>query len=462
MKKIVLVVVLIFFVLAAIYYSFTGAVNHTPYLNESYYTLTMSRLDTLIRKSAMVHGKLEAGFARLNITPAINAEKDDATRGAFRVMPLAGYGHRDGRPAEGTHDSLYVKALALRVHDQLIVMLGSDLLIMPPEVTDSVAAHLKKNAGLTRSQLFLSATHTHSSVGAWASGFVGSEFAGEENPQVRRWLTQQIENCIIRARSDLKPAHLASVQFQAPAYVKNRLVGRQGRVNDVFNFIIIEQYGGKRGIVGAYAAHATTLGASNMLFSGDYPGYWQRKLEKNGLDMAIFFAGTVGSHGPVSKGSGFERARYIGESLADSVQEHLNKPLWLEDIGFKYLSLRVRLPEFHIRVSMERHLCTALSQQLLPLPDDVWIQALRLGDLVWVTTPCDFSGEFAIDLQNDLYRKGFKTAISSFNGGYVGYVIPGKYFYLKEYESFTMGWFGPYLGAYMVDLIERLSNSVIQ
>jgi hypothetical protein len=120
------------------------------------------------------------------------------------------------------------------------------------------------------------------------------------------------------------------------------------------------------------------------------------------------------------------------------------------------------LPEFHIRISLERHLCTALSRQLLPLHSDVWIQAVRLGDLVWVTTPCDFSGEFAIDLQNDLYRQGFKTAISSFNGDYVGYVIPGKYFYMKKYESFTMAWFGPNLGAYLVDLIERLTNAVIQ
>lgn len=462
MKKIVLVVLVIILVVVAVYYALTGSVIHTPYLNESYYALTMSRLDSLNEQSVLVRGKLEAGFARINITPVINAEKDDAAQGVFRVMPLAGYGDRDGRPAEGTHDSLYVKALALRVNDQLIVMVGSDLLIMPPEVTDSVAAHLKKYAGLSRSQLFLSATHTHSSVGAWASGFVGSEFAGEENPDVRRWLTQQIETCILQARSDLKPAHLTTVQFEAPDYVKNRLVGRQGKVNDVFNFIVIEQYDGKRGIVGAYAAHATTLGGSNMLFSGDYPGYWQRKLEKNGLDMAIFFAGTVGSHGPVGKGSGFERAEYIGEGLADSVQKYMQAPAWQEEIGFKYLSLRVRLPEFHIRISLERHLCTALSRQLLPLHTDVWIQAVRLGDLVWVTTPCDFSGEFAIDLQNDLYRQGFKTAISSFNGDYVGYVIPGKYFYMKKYESFTMAWFGPNLGAYLVDLIERLTNAVIQ
>ena len=460
MKKTLIVIASIIILIVLTFYLATGTVDHTPYLNDSYYALSLSRLDSIQKKAVTVDDSLYAGFARINITPGINAEEDDARQGVFKSMPLAGYGDREGRPAEGTHDSLFVKVIALRVSDQLIFMLGSDLLIMPPEITDSLADRLDKETDIKRSQLFLSATHTHASFGAWATGFVGSEFAGEENPAVRRWLTGQILNCLQQARADLRPARISSASFSAPAQVKNRLVGDRGRVNDAFTFLFIEQSGGKKAVIGAYSAHATTLGAKNMLFSGDYPGYWQRKLERSGIDLAVFFAGTVGSHGPVSSGSGFERAERIGDALADSVLNHMSDLEWQDRVRMKYLSCLVRLPEFHVRVSLERHLCTALSRQLLPLPEDVWLQAVRVGDLVWVTTPCDFSGEFAIDLQNDLNLKGFKSAISSFNGGYVGYVIPRKYFYMKKYESFTMAWFGPNLGDYFVDLIYRITDSV--
>jgi hypothetical protein len=90
----------------------------------------------------------------------------------------------------------------------------------------------------------------------------------------------------------------------------------------------------------------------------------------------------------------------------------------------------------------------------------VFLQAVRISDLVWVTTPSDFSGEYALDLKNSLHRMGYKSIVSSFNGAYVGYVIPRKYFYLDEYESRTMAWFGPNLGDYMMDIIFRMTRAV--
>jgi hypothetical protein len=47
----------------------------------------------------------------------------------------------------------------------------------------------------------------------------------------------------------------------------------------------------------------------------------------------------------------------------------------------------------------------------------------------------DFSGEYALQIKNALAVKGFKPNITSFNGNYVGYIIPGRYYYLNEYES---------------------------
>jgi len=60
-----------------------------------------------------------------------------------------------------------------------------------------------------------------------------------------------------------------------------------------------------------------------------------------------------------------------------------------------------------------------------------------------------------------LAGKGYEAIISSFNGSYVGYIIPGKYFYLDHYESKLMGWFGPTMGDYTMDLIDQMISAII-
>ena len=96
----------------------------------------------------------------------------------------------------------------------------------------------------------------------------------------------------------------------------------------------------------------------------------------------------------------------------------------------------------------------------MPKPQNAYLQALRIGNLIWITTPCDFSGEYAVQIKNALAAKGFSANVTSFNGSYVGYIIPGRYFYLDEYEPKIMGWFGPNLGEYTVQLIRQITDIV--
>jgi hypothetical protein len=93
-------------------------------------------------------------------------------------------------------------------------------------------------------------------------------------------------------------------------------------------------------------------------------------------------------------------------------------------------------------------------------PENVYLQAFRVDNMIWISTPGDFSGEYALQIKNNLAVKGFDSNITSFNGKYVGYIIPGRYYYLDEYESKIMGWFGPNMGDYTMDLISRLTRIV--
>jgi neutral ceramidase len=459
MKKIFIAAGILIAFVGIIYIASTEKTDTTPYFESSYFKTSSTRADSLAKLIFPTCDSLYAGFARVSITPRLNSNEDNIQEGKFRQMPLAGYGARKGRASTGIHDSIFVKAVALKAGHDTIVFIGADLLIMPPNITDSVMKLLAPE-GIRREQIFFSATHSHSSLGAWGSGFIGEQFAGKENKNLERWLAIRVAEAVLLSLHDLQPASIGSGNFNAGSYTRNRLIGDLGTKNDDFSFFCIEQNGMKKAVIGSFSAHATTLGDENMEISADYPGYWERSIEKATGGLALFCAGSMGSQSPVGEGSGFDKSRFIGEALADSLICHLNDVSMSKKVMFSALSLKMALPEYHFRITSKLNLSSFLSKKLMPRPVNVYLQIARIGDLVWITTPSDCSGEYALQIKNSLSAKGFRSNITSFNGNYVGYIIPGRYYYLDEYESRLMGWFGPNMGDYTVDLIGKLIKIV--
>ncbi len=458
-RILIVIVILIAFIGAVLCYSLSS-VDKTPYFETEYYSNTIAGLNTALSENIEVKGNIRAGFSRVNITPVVTHGKEDPANGVFNAVPLAGFSD-SGESAIGAHDSIFVKAVAIKVNEKLVVMVGADLLLMPPEVADSVAIILKRHSGLTREQLYFGATHTHSSIGAWSTGFLGEKSAGKYQAPVVSWLSHKIKDAILKAVSDLQLAKVGSGYFHAPNFIRNRIIGDTGRLNDKFTFISIEQQNGRKAIVGSFAAHATILGSWNKELSGDYPGYFQRKLEEDAVDLALFFAGTVGSHTNKGEGSGFERARLIGESLADSVIRNLNSLQLTDEVTFSNVTSAVQIPKLQIiRISDGICLSPKVGEMLLPRINKTYIQAIKLNNLIWITLPVEFSGECAIDLKNALEIAGYNSMFTSFNGQYLGYVVPGKYYYYDTYETSLMSWFGPGMGDYVEELNYTICNSL--
>ncbi len=459
MKRFGLILGSILGILLVIFFLSTSSVDSTPFYKSDYYNKTETRIDSL--KSAFIanNDSIEAGFSKISITPSLNNAEDQYLEGKFKETPLAGYGARKGKPATGVHDSVFVKAAALKINNKTFVIVGADLLIMPPNIIDEVTLLLAQK-GIQRHQVFYSASHSHSSLGGWGPGFIGEQFAGKENKNISKWMVLQISKAVTAAIADLHPARIGTGNFSAANFTRNRLSGESGTKNSDFIFVSIEQFGRKKAVIGSFSAHSTTLGDENMQFSADYPGYWERKMEQTSVDIAIFCGGSVGSQSPSGEGKGFDKPRLIGESLADSLNLHLPKVQMNDQVTLSALSLKMFLPEYHIRATTKLNLSTWLSEKLMPVPQNVYLQTLRIGNLIWITTPCDFSGEYALQIKNGLAAKGFSANVTSFNGSYVGYIIPGRYFYLDEYEPKIMGWFGPNMGEYTVQLIRQMTDIV--
>jgi Neutral/alkaline non-lysosomal ceramidase, N-terminal len=458
-RNVLIIFSVIFMLIAAILYYSISFIDTTPYYETQYYSNTIENLNNSLSIRKMVDGNLKSGFGRINITPKIVDGVQNPSEGEFNQIRLAGYG--DGQNAKGVHDSVYVKAIAIDIDDNLIILISADLLMMPYKLVQKVEEKLKNYSSISREQLFFGATHTHASVGNCIPGYVGEEFEGEYQPEVVEWLSNKITEVILKSVSDLKPSKIASDFIHAPDLVANRINRKTGRLNDKLTIAAIRQLNGRNAAIGIFAAHATTLGAWNDQISCDYPGYFQRSLENKGVDMAMFFAGTVGSHTNKGKGSKFDRSKYVGEALADSANIILSRMKYSENVDFSTISTEIEVPKLQvIYITDGLRLSSEIGKELMPEIKSTYLQAVLMNNLLWITMPCELSGEYAIDLHNALELEGFNSAITSFNGQYLGYIVPAKYYYSDYYESRLMGWYGPSMGDYLMELNYTIADSL--
>ena len=419
-------------------------VDYRPYFREPYYQTTIARLNATAKTNALSRGELSIGFGRAKLTPNF-------------PLPLAGYGNRKGAIVTNVHDDVFVKAVAIRVGERTGIMFGCDALIVPYEVSAAAASELSQEFKLQREQLYFSATHTHCSIGGWGEGMVGQAFAGPFDPEAISWFKKCIVQAAREALADLKPSEFGHGSFVAREFIRNRLVGDLGKVDPEFSYAIFKQQGGRVGVMGSFSAHATVLGGSVMQYSADYPGEWQRAIEEATGGFAIFLGGGVGSHGPVAGASGFAGTERMGRGLATTLLKEMADTTMTNSIAFGILAVNVALPELNERVTDNIRLRPWITEQLLPPPHDSFIQAFRLGEMIWISTPCDYSGELALGIRDMLRTRGFAGVVTSFNGDYVGYVIPSRYYHLNGYEPRIMSFYGPYVPDYLDELARTLA-----
>ena len=310
---------------------------------------------------------------------------------------------------------------------------------------------------MRREQIYLSATHTHCSLGGWGEGVVAEQFSGVFQPGARAWFANRIVSAVREAVADLKPASFGQGSFAAPEFVRNRLVGDLGKVDPEFSYAVLKQNDGRLAVLGSYSAHATVLSGGMMEFSADYPGCWQRAVEEATGGIAVFLAGEVGSTSPAPGEKGIKGAEKMGRALAQKILERLPRTALTNSLDFGILGFEVSMPPLNVRLSDGVRLRPWVAGRLLPVPKHSYLQAFRLNNAIWISTPCDFSGELALGIKDLLHARGYSAIITSFNGDYVGYVILPRYYHMDGYEPRVMSFFGPNVPDYFDELIRTMA-----
>jgi neutral ceramidase len=426
-------------------------VDETPYHQTDFYRQTTHRLAALPRPM-VPRGPLRAGWAKVNLTPGF-------------TTPTGGYGIRQGRHWRVVQDSLWVRAIALDNGTAPVVLISLDLLICPPTVTEQLKRRLPE-LGLRWENVYIGATHSHNSLGGFAPGPVGRLFSGEFDPRIVDHITNTILRAIRLARQQLAPVTVGYADVDAPDLVYNRVV-ENGPVDGRIRLVKLQVIDNKptrpnaSALLCTFSGHATVMNMqADSLLTRDYPGALVDSLEARTGGFALFMAGAVGSSGPEVQG--LDNAPGI-RAYTNSLLARIGPVLPTLDtkidnrLSLTTLPLSLREPQARILGNwcVRPFVFRALYGDF---PAD--LKTLRIGPTVWLGTPCDFSAMLAAPLLDSATKQGDKLLITSFNGGYIGYVTPDRYYQNQSYETYTMNWFGPQSGAYFSELMTGLIGAV--
>jgi len=268
---------------------------------------------------------LRAGAARIEITP-------------LGPIWMSGYASRNHASID-VRQPLWARALVID-DDVRTVIVTTDLIGLPTEVADRVAARARQQFGIERARLLLNSSHTHTGPLVWPGLAVMFALPPGEETVLRNYasrLADDLVTVIGKAIGDLAPARLSygvgnasfAVNRREPTATGIKIgVNPWGPTDHQVPVIQVATPEGRiRAVLFAYACHNTTLNGDFYEITGDYAGFAESKLETDYPGaIAMFLALCGGDQNPNPRGT-IELAERHGAELAAETHRILASPM---------------------------------------------------------------------------------------------------------------------------------------
>lgn len=396
-----------------------------------------------------------AGAAREKITPPAG-------------LWMTGYAVRD-RPAEGTAQDLWCKALAISDGaGNRGVLLTLDLCGITREISDRVSAELGRRYRFPRGAVMINVSHTHCSP-ALAGNLSGLRILPPDGQAKSETYTRELEQKMIRvgaaALEALAPATLSWAEDEAHFGFNRRenpikdvpALRAAGKLKGPFDprvpVLAVRSAGGElRALLVSYACHNTTL--AFFQWHGDYAGSAQLELERRHPGATVLFAiGCGADANPAPRGE-VALAEQHGRDLADAADRALKKPMQkiegrfaaaFEDVTLTYASrptpekLREAREKNQPNKEMHQAWAAAVTQEFATKGDGAMraaypIQAWTLGNLSWVA----LGGEVVVDYSLRLRRElGDNLWVFGYSNDVMAYIPSERVLKEGRYEGDT-------------------------
>lgn len=264
----------------------------------------------------------------------------------------------------GTYDSLYATAFCYKGGDDFIIWVSLDLSNVRPTIKEKVFAKLNKEIGIKRSQLIISAIHTHtgphtasnSSVRLWGEAFWLNNPEGCIKPEdyTENELVPSIVKACLEAYNNLSPSGFSAVLGHAVTGHCRRVLYRDNTsvmygATDTYNFDQLEcgadnavemlyTYDNSDNLTGLVLNINTPAQVieHECVYSADFIGRFRLLLKEKGFDIPVLTiigaAGNISPRDMTRKGRGeggnlFSReyATELGRRLLNCFEYNLEK-----------------------------------------------------------------------------------------------------------------------------------------
>ena len=303
---------------------------------------------------------LEAGFARVDVTPSMDT-------------PIVGYYIE--RRVEGVLDNLEVNAVALKMGNDGAIFLSIDNCGIGEKRLTPIRENIAKATGIPVQAIFIHSTHTHTGPGA-------SLTFGENDQLLEEYWEVLAKKCVdaaCLAMQDLKPAKIGygigeakKVAFIRRFRMKNGDIMTNpgvnnpdikepiGDVDERVNIVRIDRENAETIVIANFGNHPDTVGGSKI--SADWPGFTRKFVEKAIENTkCIFFNGAQGDVNHVNIhptagdfndmfhdfdgcSRGYGHARHIGRVVAGAVMSVYDKVNYVEVDAIRGATERVIIP----------------------------------------------------------------------------------------------------------------------
>jgi hypothetical protein len=300
----------------------------------------MRLLAVILAFTAPLFAQLRAGAAKRTITPDLQKHGP---------VYMAGFGHN--RVATSIHDDLWARCLAVGNDRMQLVMCGVDSIGLFREDVNRIRELVKKQAG-KGADVVTAALHDHEApdtMGLWGPAADKSGI----NEAYNSYVIERTAEAAVEAIKNLAPATFVLAKAHPPVLDTFIADNRPPDVHDseVIALSAIAEDGVRIGTLINWANHPETLASKNTEITADYSGFLRDQLEKRLGGIAVFINGAVGGmQSPLNAkiegvaDASFEKARYIGQHVADVGAEAVLAASPTPLTGFYFAEQEIRIP----------------------------------------------------------------------------------------------------------------------
>lgn len=399
-------------------------------------------------------------LAAKNQTITANAASIDITPPLEMKYTLGGYGERMNKPAEGIHDPIMAKALALKNGDEKYLIITLDILGLPSNFKTDLLKRIE-GKGWQAENLMLLPSHSHGSLEMAAinsKNVFGVPQIGIFQPELLNFLLDKLGKLVSEADKNYREVKIGTGSARFDGLNRNRR-GYKIIDNELTVTRVDLADGQPLAALVNWTAHPTFIDGNDMLVSAEWPGYMQTEMEKTiGKGVVVmYYNGAEGDQSPVYDGkmNAYEKIQGYGKLIAgkamdvyNSVQTKKESEL---DFSYKVIGLpeQVAHPDFMETGGAEYGLNEQTVKVIMDAlgPKKVGMGSVRIGDFVLVGIPGELVAELGIKIKDSLKNDKVKhVAIGGLANEWISYILTEEeYVNGGGYES-SVSFYGPKLG----------------